>query len=353
LLSLHLQCLCIPQEDIPTSEAYEHSELLFYKAQVMREGGQPAAALALLSEQRDRLKDPLGVLTAEASLNLQLGNTEQAAQQYRKLLSLNPDNYDMHIGLQASMGVAAALAVAEKSWQQPANSGNNNNNSSSGGQQQQQQQRPHGEFWHGGKGRRRLLQSYSAEERGVLQGVYDELIAEHPKSAACQRIPLDFLVGPEFEAAAEKYMQRYITKGIPSLFADLKALYTDADKAAALGRLAEDLREKLIQGGAAGSSSSSNCPSEGLNGGVNSSSGSSGSDGESNPLTWVYHYLAQHHDKTGQTAAALAAADAALALAPEVVELYSSKAKILRHAGDLKAAAYYADQGRLRDLSDR
>jgi len=169
---------------------------------------------------------------------------------------------------------------------------------------------------------------------------------QYPKSAACQRIPLDFKVGADFEAAAEQYVQRYVNKGIPSLFADLKPLYADADKAAALGRLFEGMRDKLVkEGAAAGNSSSSSSAANGIS--------SSSSDGEDNPLTWVYHYLAQHYDKLGQTAAALEAADAALALAPEVVELYSSKAKILRHAGDVEGAAYYADQGRLRDLSDR
>jgi hypothetical protein len=36
---------------VPASEAYEHSELLAYKAQVLAEGGQAEAALALLDAQ--------------------------------------------------------------------------------------------------------------------------------------------------------------------------------------------------------------------------------------------------------------------------------------------------------------
>lgn len=39
---------------MPASEAYEHSELLMYKAQVLAEGGQQAAALALLDAEQVR-----------------------------------------------------------------------------------------------------------------------------------------------------------------------------------------------------------------------------------------------------------------------------------------------------------
>ena len=41
-----------PQDEIPASEAYEHSELLSYKALVLSEGGQSAAALALLDKEQ-------------------------------------------------------------------------------------------------------------------------------------------------------------------------------------------------------------------------------------------------------------------------------------------------------------
>jgi hypothetical protein len=43
-----------PQDEVPASEAYEHSELLMYKAQVLAEGGQQEAALALLDAEQVR-----------------------------------------------------------------------------------------------------------------------------------------------------------------------------------------------------------------------------------------------------------------------------------------------------------
>lgn len=55
-------CACLavrptPQDEIPASEAYEHSELLLYKAQVLAEGGQQDAALALLDAEQVRGAD--------------------------------------------------------------------------------------------------------------------------------------------------------------------------------------------------------------------------------------------------------------------------------------------------------
>lgn len=40
------------QEEIPSSEAYEHSELLLYKAQVLQEGGHATEALTLLQTEK-------------------------------------------------------------------------------------------------------------------------------------------------------------------------------------------------------------------------------------------------------------------------------------------------------------
>lgn len=43
--------------------------------------------------------------------------------------------------------------------------------------------------------------------------------------------------GEEFAAAADAYVRRFVQKGIPSLFTNLKSLYSDAAKATALGEL--------------------------------------------------------------------------------------------------------------------
>jgi peptide alpha-N-acetyltransferase len=171
--------------------------------------------------------------------------------------------------------------------------------------------------------------------------------------------------GDEFVAAADGYVRRFISRGIPSLFSDLKPLYADAAKADALQGLFEGYAAHLRQQGTMppvkqGSSSSAvngnNSSSSSTNGpaaanGTSSSNG--GSSGEDNPLTWVLHYLSQHYDKLGQTAAALEASEAALGLAPQVIELLLARAKILKHAGDAVGSAVAADAARRSDLADR
>jgi peptide alpha-N-acetyltransferase len=218
------------------------------------------------------------------------------------------------------------------------------------------------------------LQQYSEAERAQLQQLYGELQGKYPSSPACKRIPLDFLTGEAFLAAVQQYVHRYLVKGIPSLFSDLKPLYQDAAKAAALGQLFERLRDSCQANGhlpeppasssggadaaaAASSSSSSGADNhggeEGRMNGTSAAAAASSSTGEDNPLTWVIYYLAQHHQQLGDIPGALAAIDAALQLAPEVPELYFSKSKILRGAGNAGAAAVCAEAARKLDLSDR
>lgn len=67
--------------------------------------------------------------------------------------------------------------------------------------------------------------SYTAEQVAQLTQLYIELRDTHPDSAACRRIPLDFTAGADFAAVADEYIRTYVTKGIPSLFSDLRPLY--------------------------------------------------------------------------------------------------------------------------------
>lgn len=128
--------------------------------------------------RQDEIKDRIGSLELEAGLLRALGRDSEAAALYRRLLAYGPDNYRTHAGLQAAMGLAAGPGGA-----------------------------------------------YPESAAGPLSALYAELRALHPDSAACRRIPLDFLSGAAFEAAADEYVRAYVTRGIPSLFTDLRPLY--------------------------------------------------------------------------------------------------------------------------------
>ncbi|GFR42329.1 hypothetical protein Agub_g3236, partial [Astrephomene gubernaculifera] len=131
-------------EEVPAGEAYEHSEMLMYAATVLAEGGKPQQALDYLEARKDKIKDRLGLSEMQAGLLLRVGRGQEAAATYRRLLAVNPNNYKIHDGLRAALG----LVAAEGSELTP-------------------------------------------EQRSALTQLYDELQAEFSGSSACRRIPLD------------------------------------------------------------------------------------------------------------------------------------------------------------------
>ncbi len=164
----------------------------------------------------------------------------------------------------------------------------------------------------------------TAEQRQRLGEVYAELQTQHPHSAACQRLPLDFLEGEAFLAAAQAYVRRYVQKGIPSLFRDLRPLYADAAKRDALGRLLTELEQSYAaEAEAAGAAAAAGGGSEVAGATPPAEQGQQAEQEEQGqqqhghghhshhhhhkqePLLWVRLYLAQHHDLLGDTAQAL------------------------------------------------
>ncbi|CAM8997376.1 unnamed protein product [Rhodiola kirilowii] len=175
-------------------------------------------------------------------------------------------------------------------------------------------------------------QCYSPDEIEQLDHLYRSLAQQYNWSSAVKRIPLDFLQGERFLEAADNYIRPLLTKGVPSLFSDLSSLYDQPGKANILENLILELEHSIRTTG-----------------------GYPGRDDKEPPSTllWTLFFLAQHYDRRGQYAVALAKVDEAIEHTPTVIDLYSVKSQILKHAGDLAAAAALADEARCMDLSDR
>ncbi|XP_058226821.1 N-terminal acetyltransferase A complex auxiliary subunit NAA15 [Rhododendron vialii] len=173
---------------------------------------------------------------------------------------------------------------------------------------------------------------YSSEEIDRLESLYKSLGQQYNRSSAVKRIPLDFLNGEKFREAADNYIRPLLRKGVPSVFSDLSPLYDHPGKADILEQLILEL-EHLIR----------------------TTGGYPGRTEEEPPSTllWALFYLAQHYDRRGQHDIALVKIDEAIKHTPTVIDLYSVKARILKHAGDLVAAAALADEARCMDLADR
>ncbi|CAO2815322.1 unnamed protein product [Amaranthus hypochondriacus] len=173
---------------------------------------------------------------------------------------------------------------------------------------------------------------YSSDETDQLNTLYQSLQQEYKWSSAAKRIPLDFLQGEKFEEAAVNYIRPLLTKGVPSLFSDLSPLYDQPGKADILEKLILDLEESLKKTGCYPGRTEKEPPSTYL---------------------WTLFLVAQHYDRRCQYSIALDKIDEAINHTPTVIDLYSAKSRILKHAGDLKAAAALADEARCMDLADR
>nr|XP_024371729.1 N-terminal acetyltransferase A complex auxiliary subunit NAA15-like isoform X2 [Physcomitrium patens] len=273
------------EEDFPPeSERYEHSEMLLYKATVLEEAGQPEKAFEELAKNEGKIVDKLGLREHKASLLLQINRSAEAEDIYRKLLDINPDNYLYYEGLQKCLGLT-----------------------------------PNGK-------------AYTSEQVEKLVELYDGLRRKYPRSAAAKRIPLDFLEEDSFKAAVTLYIRPFLKKGVPSLFTDLRPLYSHPRK--------DEILEEVFVEVVSSLQTSKTFP------------GSSDVEAPSTYL-WTLCLLAQHFDKIRQYEKAYSYINQAIEHTPTVIDFYLVKGRILKHAGDPTAAAALANEARTMDLADR
>ncbi|KAF8103376.1 hypothetical protein N665_0188s0313 [Sinapis alba] len=173
---------------------------------------------------------------------------------------------------------------------------------------------------------------YSTDQIEKLNTLYQSLSEQYTRSSAVKRLPLDFLQDESFKEAVGKYIKPLLTKGVPSLFSDLSSLYDHPRKPNILEQLLTEMENSIRTTGSYPGSDVKEPPST---------------------LLWTLFFLAQHYDKRGQYDVALGKIDEAIAHTPTVIDLYSVKSRIMKHAGDLTAAAALADEARCMDLADR
>lgn len=139
--------------------------------------------------------------------------------------------------------------------------------------------------------------------------------------------PLIRCLGDDFKKAAEAYLTFMLDKGVPSTFANLKHLYLDSFKKQTLA----DVAEKYLSS--------------------NEGDATSKDKGEAAAL----YYLAQHYDYhlSRDLSKAMHYVDKAIEKDPKSVEFHMTKARIVKHSGDLVRAHEMMDTARKLDLKDR
>ncbi|GAB1287511.1 N-alpha-acetyltransferase 15, NatA auxiliary subunit [Apodemus speciosus] len=164
--------------------------------------------------------------------------------------------------------------------------------------------------------------------------IYEEAWTKYPRGLVPRRLPLNFLSGEKFKECLDRFLRMNFSKGCPPVFNTLRSLYRDKEKVAIV--------EELVVGY---ETSLKSCRLFNPN-----------DDGKEEPpttLLWVQYYLAQHYDKIGQPSIALEYINTAIESTPTLIELFLVKAKIYKHAGNIKEAARWMDEAQALDTADR
>lgn len=282
----------IEGSDEPTREPYEYSEMLMYKNQLYEEGGRTQQALDHLDRVKDKVVDGVSWKQKRAQLLLQLHRFDEARDVYLELLKRNPEQFGWHAGLQA----------AELRTSMPT------------------------ERW--------LTAKVTPATEATLRDLYEDLQKRFPRSQACKRLPLDFARDPAYFASTfNEYVQPFVRKGVPSLFADLKPLCEEGSfSRVAFGELLAGWLVSLEGAGTFPGSSEREPPST---------------------IMWVRVLAAQYYDCCGEASKALEQINLAIRHTPTCLDLYLFKARVYKHAGDLRSAARWMDEARKMDLADR
>ncbi|XP_011297851.1 N-alpha-acetyltransferase 15, NatA auxiliary subunit [Fopius arisanus] len=161
---------------------------------------------------------------------------------------------------------------------------------------------------------------------------YEELF---PRALAPRRLQLNYASGEQFKKLVDQYLRRGLHKGVPPLFVNLRSLYKDQQKVDTIQSLLLEYRDALKNHGHFNDAEKEN-PRE-----------------PASALLWTYYYLAQHYDYLGDPEKALHEIDAALSHTPTLIELFVTKGRIYKHAGNVQDAYKWLDEAQELDTADR
>lgn len=266
----------------PPRTDMEHSEAVLYKNTIIAESGDLERALEHLDTAGKRCSDILAVMEMKADYLLRLDRKTDAEAAYAALLDRNPENSHYYEGL------IKAKDIAE-------------------------------------------------DDHKALKALYDEFADKFPRGDAPRRIPLEFLEGDDFKAAADSYLKQMLRKGVPSLFANIKLLYDRPAK--------RDAVEELVEGYASGQTGAeTNCSSDSLQ-----------SKDKTLFEASTFYFLAQHYNfyLSRNLQKALEYVEKAIELVPKSVDYYMTKARIYKHLGNFPKAAEIMEEARKLDEKDR
>lgn len=238
------------------------SETTLYHASLLVQSGDFTAALALLDSSTESrvIIDKTAAAHLRARILTSMGKTDEAEDAWKLLLNLNPDSREYLLGYLTNLGVTDPT----------------------------------------------------------------QILAILPKSVLGERVALDIAEGDAFIERAKPYIERGLKKGIPSLFVDLKPLYTSPAKRQTIQTIVEQI-----------------------------------SNDSTDPAThlWTLYFLAQHHSHSPSSSPnmtlALECLTRAIEHTPTLPDLHTLHAHLLKSLSRPLAAAQASNAARLLDGQDR
>ncbi|KAI0047730.1 N-terminal acetyltransferase A, auxiliary subunit [Auriscalpium vulgare] len=260
----------------------EQSELLLYHVRLLEELEEYPEALNMLdiNAKSRAIVDRVGIMETRARILSKHGPPEEAEHAWRALIQHNPDNVNYYKGLLATKNID--------------------------------------------------LDALSETNRADALQILQDFTTHIPRADTPRRLALTISTGDEFETLAKAYVLRALKKGIPSLFVDIKTLYSDDQKRASIEAFFESYRESLEP-----------------------STPSPDPDADPTEYLWTLYFLAQHYSSVGNHARALTLLDTALLHTPTLPDLHTMRGRVLKRLGDPLGAANAVEQARLLDGQDR
>ncbi|CAE6457624.1 unnamed protein product [Rhizoctonia solani] len=269
----------------------EHSELLLYHLRIMENLGkheEVLAALDVYSKQRQIL-DRTAIVECRARNLSQANRKAEAAHEWTTLIEQNYESYAYYRGLLSTQDID--------------------------------------------------LGNLTDESRPAALASLKKLVTQYPGATAPKRLSLDVALGDEFKSLVEPYIWTGLQRGIPSLFVDIKSLYKNDEKRAAVEEIVERFLLKLK-------------PEEELREPKPTTNGEAKPEPPTTYL-WALYFLGQHYSYCGNQEKALSFLDTAIAHTPTLPELYTARGRALKRAGDFVRAYLAVEAGRLLDGQDR
>jgi tetratricopeptide (TPR) repeat protein len=283
----------------PPKGDLENQEAVLYKISVIAESGDLQRALEQVDAVYKTAVDRTAVMEMRAEYLLKLDKKEEAEKAYRALLDRNAERRAYFEGLEKSLG----------------------------------------------------LDKSKKEDQEKLVQLYQEEANKSERRDAARRIPLDFLEGDVFREHADKYLRKMFRKGVPSTFANIKQLYANPEKKQTIIDLVESyLNEEPTANGSAETNGSAN----------GSDDKEKGPSQEDIALNWklsVNYFLAQHYDYylSRDLDQATKYVDQAISLNPLKTDytFHMTRARIIKHRGDIPGASKAMNEAREMDPKDR